>query len=247
MKTTLLLTMALNITLGAFAQGTLNVGNSVTGIFRAPIYSAPYTVPGFWTIRSGQSSLGIPSGSTAYPGPLIQGTGYTFAVYYGAASVTDDRNLSLLVETTFRTAAGNVLPAGLIRTVNVVVPGVNPGMRAKLQVRVWNNQGGTITSWDWASYRNASSMFISEPLGGLGTGGPVLTPDMTGWASFDVPILVPEPSAWAIGLFVSATLLIRRPRWHDSVSMVVQDGDQRLTKTRFSQRNQPSTPKPGAA
>lgn len=58
---------------------------------------------------------------------------------------------------------------------------------------------------------------------------------MTGWASFNIyGYPIPEPSAWAISLFVSAMVLIRRPRRPDSFSTVVPDGNQRVTKTSFS-------------
>lgn len=158
MKTTLLLTMALNLTLGAFAQGTLNIGNNFPGIFRAPIYGPPD-----WNAiesLNGQSPLGLPSGSTVYAGPLLQGTGFNFAVYYGAATAVD---LTLLVTRTFRTGSA----AGLINSLpGFSLPGIAAGERARLEVRVWDNDGGTITSWESAYRRGRSGLFLSQPLGG---------------------------------------------------------------------------------
>lgn len=214
MKRKLLFALALKLTLGASAQGTLNVGNNVTGVFRAPLYTGNPANP--YESLAGQSSLGLPSGTTVYPGALLQGSGYTFAVYYGWATVTHPQELVFLVATTFRTATANVLPAGLIRTVtDVVVPGVPPGARAKLQVRVWNNLGGTVMSYETATSRSASALFLSEPLGGMSTGGPILTPDMVGWSSFNIYPYIPEPSIVAMGAMAGwGAVVMRGMRTH---------------------------------
>ncbi|MSU58599.1 MAG: hypothetical protein EXS35_10555 [Pedosphaera sp.] len=192
MKTILLLALlAFATTRGAFAQGTISLGNGFSG-FRAPIYD--YFPGNPLSIASGQSSLGIPSGSVAYTGQLLQGTGFTFAVFYGATTVTDPNQLTLLAATTFRTATANVLPAGLIYAFDVIVPGIAAGGQAKLEVRVWDNVGGSITSWNQNNgSANRSGTFLSLPLGGTdSTGNIFLSPNMTGWTSFNIP-QGPEP------------------------------------------------------
>jgi|SRR6185295_15937270 len=210
MKTILsLILLVLGLESG-LAQGTITVGNSFTG-FRSPIYG-PQAGDDSVSL-SGNGSLSTPTGSTAYTGPLLQGTGFTFAVFYGASSVSDQNQLTLLISTTFRTATGNVLPAGLITTLtDVVVPGITPGNQAALQVRVWDNQGGTITSYGNAILSGRTSIFLSGPLGGVGTAGPVLTPNMTGWQSFNINCgACPEPSVWALTtLLGGASLLLRK-------------------------------------
>lgn len=177
--------------LGAFAQGTLNILNNLTGQFRAPIYGPQ--AGNIAQMVSGNSAAGIPVGSTVYTGPLLQGTGFTFAVYYGAVSVSDPSALTLLAFTTFRTGGA----AGLINSQNgVVVPGINAGEQARLQIRVWENVDGTITSYDSSIIRGNSEMFLSAPLGGTTTNGSVPTPDMIGWSSFNIGISsAPEPSS----------------------------------------------------
>lgn len=210
MKKTLVTLLSVVVAASAFGQGTLNIVNNVTGVFRAPIYG-PQAGNAAESL-SGQAANGIPSGGTVYTGSLLQGTGYTFAVYYGAASVVDPGALTLLYSTTFRTATANVSPAGLIVSANgFVVPGVAAGEQAKLQIRVWDNAGGTINSYDNAITRGNTALFLSNPLGGIGTGGPVLTPDMTGWTSFNI-YTVPEPSTFVLAGLGAASLLIFRRR-----------------------------------
>src|SRR5260370_25833622 len=98
----------------AFGQGTINFGNHVAGLFSAPIYAPDPANPSL--SLSSQSSLGNPSGSTVYGGQLLQGTQYVMGLYGGPENVTDPALLTLVTTETFRTAAGNVLPVGLILT-----------------------------------------------------------------------------------------------------------------------------------
>jgi PEP-CTERM motif len=127
----------------------------------------------------------------------------------------------VFVASTFRTATGNVLPAGLVNTVQVVVPGVPAGQAATLQVRVWDNEGGTILSWAQllaSQYQSAgkSSLFVSQPLGGLydPNAPPSLPPQMTGWTSFNIggEGCVPEPSVFALAALGLSVLLWRKPK-----------------------------------
>jgi PEP-CTERM motif len=214
LKTLLLIILTLTLSLEAYGQGTLNVLNNLANSFRAPIYSATPSDP--YLTLSGQSSLGIPSGPVVYPGHLLAGTGFTFAVYYGAATVTDPGLLSLLITAPFRTATGDNLPAGLIATIpDVPVPGVAPGERAMLQVRVWDNWGGLFSSYLQAISVDAphgtSSMFLSQPLGG----GTLFSPDMTGWTSFNIYI-TPEPSPLLLAGLGALTFVFWRWRFHGS-------------------------------
>jgi len=210
MKKLALVTLVAATAASSFAQGFLEWGNSFTGVARNPIYAPDSAQPG--TSFSGQSALGVPTGSTVYSGALLQGTGFTFAVYAGPSSAVDSSALSLLVSTTFRTAAGNALPAGLVLGGTVTVPGVAPGNQAKFQIRVWDNQGGTITSYANAATRAASAMVSSAALGGVDSGGnPVATPQTVGWSSFSVSS-VPEPGTFVLAGLGAAGLLIFRRR-----------------------------------
>lgn len=214
MKKLALVTLVAATAASSFAQGFLEWGNNFTGTARNPVYAPE---PGNSSVSlSGQSALGVPTGSTVYSGALLQGTGFTFAVYAGPSSAVDSSALSLLVSTTFRTAAGNALPAGLVLGGTVTVPGVGPGNQAKFQIRVWDNQGGTITSYANAVTlnvtRGVSGLATSAALGGIDTGGnPVATPQTVGWSSFSVSS-VPEPGTFVLAGLGAAGLLIFRRR-----------------------------------
>jgi hypothetical protein len=143
MKKTLITLALLASAVVGFAQGTLQIGNSFTGVFRAPIYGVD---PADATrAQSGQSALGNPAGTTVYGGPLVQGTGFTFALFAGAAGSAEGA-LQLVTTATFSTSASGALPAGLIVTQTLPINGVAPGAIAALQVRVWDNKGGTVST-----------------------------------------------------------------------------------------------------
>jgi len=214
MKKTLLTLALLAMAVSIHAQGTLQVGNNFTGAFRAPIYGLDSADP--TASQSGQTATGLPTGTTTYTGPLLQGAGYTFALFAGPAG-TAEGALQLVTTTTFRTATGNVSPAGLINTVTVPINGVAPGATAALQVRVWDNRTGAIGTWaaalaDNSVARGQSAVFASAPLGGIAdpNSPPITPPQMTGWTSFNVHTQVPEPSVIALGALGLGALLLRR-------------------------------------
>lgn len=98
---------------------------------------------------------------------LLAGTGYTVELWAGpeGSSVID---LQVLAHTTFRT--GNL--AGLIQNPSsaVAVPFATPGQRVTVQVRVWDNRAGMLTTWQQAlqssgyNYVNTSELFLTPPL-----------------------------------------------------------------------------------
>jgi hypothetical protein len=212
-KTLLLITMVMAGATSVFGQGALAWGNTFTG-FRAPVYGPQ---PGDSSASlSGQSALGTPTGSTVYGGPLLNGGGFTFALFGGPSSAVDPASLSFLASTSFRSATGNVLPAGLVTGGLVVtIPGVDAGQQAKFELRAWDNRGGTIQTWtqvlaDPTILRGASGLVLSGPLGGITSGGPVSTPSSTGWSSFNISN-IPEPTTLAFaGLCAAAALILRR-------------------------------------
>ena len=212
MKTWLLILFLVAGASTLFGQGALQWGNTFSG-FRAPIYGGSVAD----TELSGQSDLGIPSGTTVYHGPLLQGTGWTFALFAGPAGSTSNQ-LAFVggASQPFRTATGNVLPAGLVLGGTTTIPAVDAGQQATFQIRMWQNFPG-VTDWSSAlafgALHAASAMVLSGPLGGIpSTGGsPFNTPTTTGWTSFTFPI--PEPSPVVlIGMVTTVTMFWRRRR-----------------------------------
>lgn len=219
MKKLILTTLLATSSLVAFGQGSINVGNDFgSTTWRAPIFGPdPSDIN---RVQTGASSgiAGVPNtGSTVYAGPLLQGAGFTFQFWAGASTGT----MAPLYTSTFRTATANKLPAGLINGITTVnVPGTFGGDTAFYQIRVWNNQGGTILDWNsalnaWNAGSTAagqSAIVQSGPLGGLdATGGAhPISPNTTDWASFNIYI-IPEPATFTLaGLGAAALLIFRR-------------------------------------
>lgn len=224
MKKTLLAISVGGFALAAVGQGSIEWGNFFGGLLRAPIYGRE---PGNPLLSlTGQSSLGVPPGNTVYSGPLLTGTGWTFAVFAGPAGGVDSSGLTLLASTTFRTWSSTgpqALPKGLVFGSTALVPGVPAGERCKFQIRVWDNWGGTLTSWEQVTSRDVlrgvSAVVTSQPLGGIGAdGAPYIIPQTDGWSSFNIfgdqPFSgdVPEPSTWAMACLTGLGFAIRRFR-----------------------------------
>jgi len=213
MKTSFLLFL-LTGAAATFGQGTINFGNYIPGLFSAPIYGPDPANPSL--SLSGQSSLGNPSGSTVYGGPLLQGTRYVMGLYGGPESMTDPALLTLVTTETFRTATGNVLPAGLIFTIpDLPIPGAPRGSQAILEIRVWDVLSGA--DFASASIRGRSGLFLSQPLGPYTPTAPISAPDTVGWASFNI-FTIPEPSTPALAVLGIVVLVIFRLVLRNGVS-----------------------------
>jgi len=226
MKKVLVIAAAVFCAYGAFAQGTVNFNNRVTsgsgaqGPIQAPVYGPE---PGATFLRkSGQSAAGNPAGSQVYGGALLLGTGFTVQLWgTGAANYNgvDDSTLLLGTGTSSQSFRTSTSGAGYSATGFVVgIPNApsGSGSRAAMQLRVWDNQGGTIT--DWASAQTAwqqgriaagkSDVFIPDFDLGSAT---VTPPNLIGLTSFNITI-IPEPSTIALALAGGFGLLFLRRR-----------------------------------
>jgi len=133
----------------------------------------------------------------------LAGTGYSIQLWYGPAG-TPAGSLTALASPilTFNTGAA----AGYTSTAPTVqIPGVAIGGVATLMWRVWDNLGGTVTSYAAATRKGESSPFQSAPLGD--NLNPATIPVMQGLTSFS---LVPEPSTYALLALGAGALLFRR-------------------------------------
>jgi len=221
MKKTLVLVALMASAVGAFAQGTVNFNNLVTGIVRAPVYGPELSDP---TIsRTGNTSAGTPAGVQTYTGATLSGAGFTAQLWGAAGANTPVASLAPLVNatTSFRTgtAAGfinaTLFPGGnaLMQVPNTPIDGT--GYQGTFQLRAWDNVGGTITSWAMVMandsiLRGASPAFTpTAVLGGTGT-PPQTPPNLTGLVSFNLFTPVPEPSLIALGALGLGALLLRR-------------------------------------
>lgn len=97
--------------------------------------------------------------------------------------------------------------AGLFGSPTLTVPGVAIGASAVFQVFVWNNAGGTLTSYEQASIKGASGLINVAALGDPTSTTPNSVPTLVGLTSFSV---VPEPSTIALAAVGAGLLFFRR-------------------------------------
>jgi len=213
----LFLFLSLNLFLGAaaFGQGTALLANYVNGLLLAPVFDVDPLIPSL--AKHGNSSLGLPIGSQTYNGNLLSGSGYTAALYAGTAGSSSGA-LQLVGTTVFRVGPANDLPSGLLVSKVVSIANMTPGQRASFELRVWDNRGGLVASWEAAQAddliaKGTSGVFT--PLGVLGdvvgsTGPTVDSPlFLTGLTSFNIAV-VPEPSTVALSLLCLGALAFCR-------------------------------------
>jgi len=197
------LILALTITacaVNVFAQGLIVFGNHITGSVLAPIYGPePYDC--CWQVQ-GNTANGFPAGTAIYTGPALSGSGFTVQLWGGPEA----NSLSPVAEATFGTGNG----AGYFASRMATIDGVAAGSPATVQLRAWDNQGGTLTTWAQAVSAGTglglSLIFTTPPLGG----GINVPPNLVGLTSFSIRY-VPEPSVFALaGLGAALWFVFRR-------------------------------------
>ena len=97
----------------------------------------------------------------------------------------------------------------------VVIPGVEPGNAADIQLRVWENAGGSLTDWSAADgvtlQSGMSDVTSTSPntLGGITPGGPQAPVNMPNVGSFQLQA-IPEPTTWALLGIGALAMFFRR-------------------------------------
>lgn len=225
MKKSLATTLGVICAVGAFAQGQINFSNKAVGTDAlgnvdpantayAPIYG-PET-PDPTVVKHGNTANNaFDPGSQTYTGALLKGTGYTVTLW-GANSASNPTADTLQLVTTaspvrFRTSTGAANDGFWQNPPSPLVMGVPSGAFATFEVRVWDNKGGTITTW---------AQVLADPSIAQGTSGlfapthalnvpPDVPFNLSGLKSFNLHT-VPEPSVIALGVVGLGALLLRR-------------------------------------
>jgi len=212
MKKYIVIISALAVTASVLAQGTINYSTRVVGAVVAPVYGPELDNPS--VSKTGNTPAGTPAGTQTYSGELLKGDAWSAELFAGVGANVDEGDLVAVPDslTAFRTSAA--LAGSIAPRTPLAIPGVVEGGVATLQLRVWDNAGGTITTWAeaeaaWLAGTIAagkSVAFNSAPL----AGGITLPPDMVGLQSFNI-YYIPEPSTFALlGLGALGMFLFRR-------------------------------------
>ena len=110
--------------------------------------------------------------------------------------------------TSFRTGAFAGFVAGTIATLTGVPA---DALVATITMRVWDNQGGTLTTWPDAVTANGpwgeAPLFNLNAIGGPRLGD--IAPALVGLQSFNITT-IPEPSTFALAGLVTALLVVLR-------------------------------------
>jgi hypothetical protein len=229
MKKNLLVIAGLLSAVGAFAQGTIQFNDRVTGTSTAAVVAPIYnTDPSDPTAKKfGNAATGpttpIPTGTQTYAGQPLVGTGFTASIWARQAGTTQP--FVQAATTPFRVTTSTSLygfwttPGTAVVLSNVAS---DPAVRADILIRVWDNKNGSITSWDQlydpatgapvaqnsGVARGESLMFTdTDQLGG----GTTLPPTLRGLQSFQL-YTVPEPSTIALGILGAGCLFLLRRR-----------------------------------
>jgi hypothetical protein len=201
----------------AFAQGTVSfrnrVGSGATTTLYVPVYGPNATAP-FRTQQGNSTTNSITPGTADYTGhPLLTGTGFTAALFGGPAGTAAEQ-LTFITSQPFSTA---VTLAGIWQSPTGLAPGIpgaTPGGTAAVQVRAWDNVGGTVTSWAAVLSgpptvsRGVSAPFTAGPLGDPND-ATKLPANLVNLTSFSIAP-VPEPGVIALGVLGLGALLLRR-------------------------------------
>lgn len=138
---------------------------------------------------------------------LLAGSGFSVQLFYGAVGASDGQLVALGSPINFLTGGFS----GYFSGGTVSIPGFAVGTQIQIQIRAWNNASGTITSYDAATIKGASTSFVSQALGDSLT--PSTIPVMNGLTSFQLSTAaVPEPTTIALGVIGGLGLLARRRR-----------------------------------
>jgi len=219
-KITLVIWCFLTFTIPAFAQGKINFVNNVTGTLQSKIFGIQVGNP--TQSLTGNTSAGIPAGSTIYSGSALSGTNYLVQLF--SASGASQLEGSLVAQgsngtngiSTFRTgSAAGIWNGQTVSLSNVALDAA----AATIQVRVWDNTSGLYSTWAsaesaWLAGTIAAGK--SSLLNINSIGGNITTPpNLTGLTSFNIYTIaaVPEPTTLVLaGLGGLSLLALRRKK-----------------------------------
>lgn len=183
MKHCLVTLTALLVASAAYAQGTVNFVNKITGSYDAKVFYA------------------------ASPAPLPAGAGYVAQLFAGPVGgplvKTGD-------PVPFRTTAAGL---GYWSAISREVAGVPAGSDAQVQAVSWLLSLGTEFAAVKAGGNGVTGGWGESNISTVKLGGGTVVPgEMSGLTGYTISAVIPEPSIAALGLLGAGLLLIRRKK-----------------------------------
>jgi hypothetical protein len=174
MKKLILAVAAVMVSVAAFAQGQITFNNRVAGVVDARV-----------TFAAGDPMAGQGVGA-----------GFTAQLFGGPEGTAPGALTALNPSTTFRTSSAAA--QGYVNGVVVDVPGIAPGLKAAIVMRVFDSANAAV----------GESAPISITLGG----GTLPPANLEGLQAFTVSggVVIPEPSTIALAALGIGALLLRR-------------------------------------
>lgn len=211
MKKLIVSSLAVACAFSVLAQGTIsfNNGTPANGV-STRVYGPEDGNPALSLF--GNTPAQTPAGTQTYTGDLLTGDGYSAQLWAAVgADALESSLVPSLPTTTFRTGSA----AGVVNLVTATFAGIPlDAPMATVQMRVWDNMGGTITTWEqaeaaWLAGAIAAGMSPTFNLAAIG--GQANTPPYpVGLQSFNI-YYIPEPSTFALlGLGALGMFLFRR-------------------------------------
>jgi hypothetical protein len=150
-------------------------------------------------VQIGNGPSDFPPGTTDWTGwTSVSGSGFTAQLFAADGANAPVNSLTpALPTTTFLTGVG----AGFVNVVIATLANAPPGSVATVQMRVWDNKGGTITDWAQALAQPPGTEILgaSQPINVGPLASPVgVPPPLVGLQSFNLIYNVPEPSLFAL-------------------------------------------------
>lgn len=226
MKTVLTAIIVLFCARTIFGQGEINFNNRANasgtpgespGVVIAPVYNVDPACP--FCGKTGNTGFGSPQGFQSYNGSVLAGTNYIVTLWaLNSRDVVGDilyNNLQLVGQTTMRTNTTGIHAGQFaLPSANPIIPDVQPASadRATFQVRIWDSKNGTVSTWEQA----IPDFTVARGLSGLFTVPYALTsgvnppPNLEGLQSFQLFLLIPEPSVFALTIMILGCLLVSR-------------------------------------
>lgn len=203
----------LTLLAGAFAvhaQGTVSLANY--GVLSPYIYA--YYRTGNTTVSLGGTSVGPTPTIANYSLQVHNGNDWTVELYGAVgANVPSWSLLPLGATATLANGINDTVPGTWASTAYAEVPGTVAGSIATVQLFLWYNEGGAITSYaqalaDGVPILNSSAANVI--LGGPSSSGPPSTPaSLPSAALGDLVDSVPEPDTFALSAIAGGVTLLR--------------------------------------